>query len=64
MALEEIAEGIRKGLTGKSFEGTLKFDCGADGVVVLAEGTADTQDRENRLHNRHQSGKPDKTAHR
>lgn len=46
MALEEIAEGIRKGLTGKSFEGTLKFDCGADGVVVLAEGTADTQDRE------------------
>lgn len=44
--LQEIADGIQKGLTGKSFDGSLKFDCGKDGVIVLAENTATTQDRD------------------
>lgn len=46
MVLDDIAARIRDGLTGKPFEGSLKFDCGADGVIVLAEGTATTQDRD------------------
>lgn len=44
--LQEIAEGIQKGLADKRFDGSLKFDCGADGVIVLADNTATTQDRE------------------
>jgi putative sterol carrier protein len=46
MALEEIAERIRAGLSGKPFEGSLKFDCGAEGVIVLADGSATTEDRD------------------
>lgn len=45
MALEEIAERIRAGLGGKAFDGSLKFDCGEDGVIVLADGSATTEDR-------------------
>jgi putative sterol carrier protein len=45
MALEDIAQGISKALQGKSFEGSLKFDCGTDGVITLAEGAASTNDR-------------------
>ncbi|KUP94833.1 SCP2 sterol-binding domain-containing protein [Tritonibacter horizontis] len=41
--LEAIAADIRKGLVGKSFEGSMTFDCGADGVVVLDNGRVDTQ---------------------
>ncbi|UWQ74740.1 SCP2 sterol-binding domain-containing protein [Leisingera sp. M658] len=44
MSLQDIAEDIRTGLAGKSFEGTLKFDCGKDGVIVLANGAACTDD--------------------
>ncbi len=44
--LQEIAEGLRKGLSDKRFDDSLKFDCGADGVIVLADNTATTQDRE------------------
>ena len=44
--LQEIAEGIQKGLADKRFDGSLKFDCGADGVIVLADNTATTQNRE------------------
>ena len=44
--LQEIAEGLRKGLSDKRFDGSLKFDCGADGVIVRADNTATTQDRE------------------
>ena len=44
--MEQIAADIRKALETKSFSGSLKFDCGAAGVIVLAEGTASTQDRE------------------
>ena len=46
MALQEIAERIKAGLTGESFDGSLKFDCGEDGVIVLADGGATTEDRE------------------
>ena len=45
MALEEIAERIRASLGGKAFDGSLKFDCGEDGVIVLADGSATTEDR-------------------
>ncbi|KIC20558.1 SCP2 sterol-binding domain-containing protein [Leisingera sp. ANG-Vp] len=46
MALDEIAAHIKNGLTGKSFDGSLKFDCGEDGVIVLANGDASTIDRD------------------
>ena len=44
--LEDIANGIQKGLDGKTFDGSLKFDCGEDGVIVLADNQASTQDRD------------------
>ncbi|MGR3621252.1 SCP2 sterol-binding domain-containing protein [Pseudophaeobacter sp.] len=46
MALQEIADRIQDGLQGKSFDGSLKFDCGNNGVIILADGAASTQDRE------------------
>ena len=46
MTLSTIADGIRANLEGKSFDGSLKFDCGADGVIVLADNTATTHDRD------------------
>lgn len=42
MSLGEIADRINAELESKSFEGSLKFDCGEDGVIVLADGTAST----------------------
>ena len=44
--LRDIADGIQKGLNGKNFDGSLKFDCGEDGIIVLADNTALTDDRE------------------
>ncbi|WP_299890613.1 SCP2 sterol-binding domain-containing protein [uncultured Ruegeria sp.] len=44
--LQDIANGIQKGLDGKTFDGSLKFDCGEDGVIVLADNQASTQDRD------------------
>ena len=44
--LQDIADGIQKGLNGKSFDGSLKFDCGSDGVVVLADNKATTRDQD------------------
>lgn len=44
--LDDIAQGINDGLKGHHFDGSLKFDCGTDGVIVLADGRAETQDRE------------------
>ncbi len=46
MTLAAIADGIQKNLVGRSFEGSLKFDCGEDGVIVLADNQATTQDRD------------------
>ncbi len=45
MTLPEIAERIARKLSTRPFEGSLKFDCGDEGVIVLAEGTASTEDR-------------------
>jgi putative sterol carrier protein len=46
MTLQDIAKGISDGLQGKSFDGSLKFDCGDDGVIILADGAASTTDRD------------------
>lgn len=43
--LEDIAAQMREGLKDKEFDSTLKFDCGDAGVLVLADGTASTEDR-------------------
>lgn len=44
--LQDIADRIQDGLNGKTFEGSLKFDCGKDGVIVLAENQASTEDQD------------------
>lgn len=44
--MEAIAADVRKVLETKSFSGSLKFDCGAAGVIVLADGTATTVNRD------------------
>ncbi|SDN82532.1 Putative sterol carrier protein [Lutimaribacter pacificus] len=44
--LNDIAERINEGLAGQGFDGSLKFDCGKDGVLVLADNRASTTDRE------------------
>ncbi|NBO20451.1 MAG: sterol carrier protein [Rhodobacteraceae bacterium] len=46
MTLDDIAEKITARLATASFSGALKFDCGADGVLVLADGRASTVDRD------------------
>lgn len=45
MSLDTIAADIRKALETRRFTGSLKFDCGPAGVIVLADGTATTADR-------------------
>lgn len=45
MTLAEIAARIGPRLQGRDVSGSLKFDCGADGVIVLADGAATTEDR-------------------
>ena len=44
--LEQIVERMQKELSTKSFDGSLKFDCGDEGVIVLSDGTASTEDRD------------------
>jgi len=46
MTLHEIADNIQAGLNGTHFEGSLKFDCGDDGVIILAENLASTTDQD------------------
>ncbi len=46
MALQDIARDIQTALADRQFTGSLKFDCGTDGVIVLADGTASTEDRD------------------
>lgn len=46
MSLDAIAADIGRVLATRRFSGTLKFDCGPAGVIVLADGTASTVDRE------------------
>lgn len=44
--LEQIVERMQQELENKAFDGSLKFDCGDDGVVVLADGTASLEDQD------------------
>ena len=44
--LDKIVERMQRELQTRSFDGSLKFDCGAAGVVVLADGTASLDDRD------------------
>lgn len=46
MSIPEITARIAKALETRPFEGSLKFDCGKDGVIVLADGTANNQNRD------------------
>ena len=46
MALDDIAAEIRKVLATRTFTGSLKFDCGTEGQIVLADGSAFLDDRE------------------
>ncbi|WIY26833.1 SCP2 sterol-binding domain-containing protein [Parasedimentitalea psychrophila] len=46
MTLQDIADRIQKGLNGTLFEGSLKFDCGGSGVIVLADNQASTTDQD------------------
>ena len=39
MTLTEISALIGRGLSTSSFTDSLKFDCGADGVIVIADCT-------------------------
>lgn len=45
MPLDTIAADISRVLATKPFSGTLKFNCGEAGVIVLADGAATTEDR-------------------
>lgn len=44
--LQQIVERMKTELQTKSFDGSLKFDCGDDGVVVLANGSATNEDQD------------------
>ena len=44
--LADILPKLQAGLESKSFEGSLKFDCGDAGVIVLADGTATDVDQD------------------
>ncbi len=44
--LQQIVERMQKELQSKSFDGSLKFDCGDDGVIVVDDGTATTEDQD------------------
>ncbi|WP_126975256.1 SCP2 sterol-binding domain-containing protein [Frigidibacter oleivorans] len=46
MTLDDIAARIDRKLKEKPFEGSLKFDCGEGGVIVLADGGASRVDRD------------------
>ncbi|MFN3953889.1 MAG: SCP2 sterol-binding domain-containing protein [Pararhodobacter sp.] len=45
MSLPDIAARINRALETRPFEGSLKFDCGEAGVLVLADGKAGLADR-------------------
>ena len=44
--MQDLLDQIRAGLGGRSVDGSLKFDCGDDGVIVLEGDSADDQDRD------------------
>ncbi len=45
MTLAEITALLQRGVEHAPLQGSLKFDCGADGVVVLENNTTSTIDR-------------------
>ena len=44
--IESLAKAVRNHLEGQDFEGSLKFDCGEDGVLVLDNGKVSVDDQE------------------
>lgn len=44
--LNELLPKLQAALETKTFDGSLKFDCGDDGVIVLADGTATDVDQD------------------
>ena len=44
--ISEIAAKMQKGLSKRAFDGSVKFDCGTDGVIVLADSTVSRDDRD------------------
>ncbi|MEM8536396.1 MAG: SCP2 sterol-binding domain-containing protein [Pseudomonadota bacterium] len=46
MDIAQIAERMQKGLTGRRFDGSLKFDCGSDGMIVLADNAVSRDDQD------------------
>ncbi|MEP2531650.1 SCP2 sterol-binding domain-containing protein [Shimia sp.] len=44
--LEKVVERMQTELASKAFDGSMKFDCGGDGVVVLSNGVASMQDQD------------------
>ncbi|MEJ6390050.1 SCP2 sterol-binding domain-containing protein [Gymnodinialimonas ulvae] len=46
MTVADLADRISGALSDKSFNGSLKFDCGTDGVIVLADNSATTVDQD------------------
>lgn len=44
MTMDEIAAKIREHVSSGSFSRSIKFDCGADGVVVIDGATVSTTD--------------------
>ena len=46
MDISQIAGRMEQGLSRRQFDGSLKFDCGPDGVIVLADNTVSREDRE------------------
>ena len=46
MPLTQITETLNKGVQSANLTDTLKFDCGEDGVIVLADGAATNGDQD------------------
>ncbi len=46
MDIAEIAGRMQQGLSRRDFGGSLKFDCGSDGVIVLADNAVSLDDRD------------------
>ncbi len=44
MSMDAIAEKMRAKVEGSGFDKSVKFDCGADGVVVIDGASVSTQD--------------------
>lgn len=44
MTMDEIAGKIRERFSGSGFDSSVKFDCGADGVVLIQDSTVSTSD--------------------